>query len=138
MSAQHPARSRSGFAGLRIVPPSIAGDDSEAGDVSIEITVVDGQVSIAWDVESSSVPVLARLGDLVDVVGAACVAVSRDEDVDEFVQVAVDRRVLWREAAERRREEYERTHPWLCACGKRCKTSGGLTNHRKTGDPRCG
>jgi hypothetical protein len=130
------ARSRSGFAGLRLVPPHSAGDEPEPVTFTVQILVQDGRVSIEWDPKTPDV--VRPLNDVGDVVAAACAALMRGQDVETRIQAAYDRKRSWREHAEAQKAEYERTHPWVCACGKRCKSPGGLTSHQRTGGPTCG
>lgn len=131
----HPStrRSSSGFAGLRLVPD--APPDDETGPVFTVTVRVDGGIaSIDWDPKT---PDLRHLSDVGDVIAAAFHALMTDQDVDGRVQAAYERKRGWREHAEAKAAEFERTHPWVCACGHRCKSPGGLATHRRAGDPRC-
>lgn len=134
MTAQHPStrRSSSGFAGLRLVSGPHEVESGADEPFEVRVCVVDGRVGITWDPDSEHV-----LRDVVEVIRAAVMAIDTDEDVDLQVQRTYERTRAWREAREENARVYVETHPWLCACGRRCKTSGGLTNHRNAGGPRC-
>ncbi len=116
-----------GFAGLKVVPPEVQ-DPDEA--FTVRIFVEHGRVSIEWDPKPPDVTRL--LSDLVDTIGAAVHALHSDQNVEARVQRSFDMRVRWREQAEERQAEYDRTHPWQCVCGKRCKTETGLGTHRRS------
>lgn len=133
-TAEHPSRRRvDGFAGLRLVagPPVSESETDEPFEV--RVCVVDGQATIEWEPDSQHV-----LRDVVEVIRAAVMAIDTDEDVDYQVQRTFERTRAWREAREENARVYLETHPWVCACGRRCRTKGGLTNHRNAGNTRCG
>lgn len=131
----HPSQRKSGFAGLRLVPHPAEGQPGPV-PFTVQILVVDGRVSIEWDPKTPDA--VEALTEVVDVIAAACAALRGDQDVDGRIQGAYDRTRRWREVAHAKELEYERTHPWKCACGQRAKTESGLNTHRRAGGPRCG
>lgn len=125
---EHPTTRRSdGFAGLRIVPET---PDVVCEPFTVQITVEDGIVSLAWDPQIPDVN--RQLRDLGEVVRAAWMAIETDEDVEYQVQRTYERSRAWREAQEENARIYVETHPYLCECGRRTKNAGGLTSHRRS------
>jgi hypothetical protein len=135
-TAEHPSTRRrvDGFAGLRLVSGPHDGESEIDVPFEVRVRVVDGRVSIEWEPLTD----LRCLSDVGDVIAAAFAALARGQDVDDKIQAAYERKRSWRVQAESMALEYEQSHPWVCTCGRRCKTSGGLTNHRNAGGPRCG
>lgn len=43
-----------------------------------------------------------------------------------------ENRHIHRAAEEAKRAEHEQSHPYLCDCGQRCKSQGGLANHQRS------
>lgn len=124
---EHPTTRRSdGFAGLRLVPETTEVVES----FTVQITVVDGVVSLAWDPHPPDVN--RNLRDVSEVVRAAWMAMETDQDVDYQIQRTYERSRAWREATEENARVYVETHPYLCECGKRTKNAGGLTSHRRS------
>lgn len=132
---QHPARSRSGFAGLRLVSDPRPDDESEPV-FAVSVIVDAGQVSIGWTPKTADVG--RQISDVADCLAAAAHALVTNQDVPGAVQRAYERKVSAREHWERKADEWEASHPWVCACSKRCKSETGLNAHRRAGGPSCG
>lgn len=136
-TAQHPARRRDGFAGLRLVSELRPEAEPEPVSFTVQILIDEnGRASIEWDPKTPDV--VRYLDDVSEVITAAVRAMRSDQDVESWVQRAFENRRAFRRNVEEREAEFERTHPWVCACGKRAKTSAGLDSHVRAGDPRCG
>lgn len=124
---EHPTTRRSdGFAGLRIVDDPVPDVES----FTVQITVDDGIVSLAWDPQIPDVN--RQLRDLGEVIRAAWMAIETEEDIDYQIQRTYERSRAWREAQEENARAYVETHPYLCECGRRTKNAGGLTSHRRS------
>lgn len=124
---EHPTTRRSdGFAGLRVVDDPVPDVES----FTVQITVENGVVSLAWDPHLPDVN--RNLRDVSEVVRAAWMAMETDQDVDYQIQRTYERTRAWREAQEENARIYIETHPYLCECGKRTKNAGGLTSHRRS------
>lgn len=117
---------------LREMADRIEGDDSELVWIDRPLTAVlvllgadDACVSTAGDMTGG-------IDDLVDASQCVLAFTSPDDIVTRQERVANTR--SWR-VDERRnkaaaRAQFERDHPYLCGCGKRCKSSSGLAGHK--------